>query len=336
MWMRSFPPEGWSGAAETDYITKVGTRHNHPIDRPVSSSMSPLADLEIYDAQGKVHTVEEAEKPEQHPARNELKLENEDEFLLTGLFYKAAGSRKKPLHLSKIGIQRWELAASLCKGMNEMEPPRLLTYRQHNWKLPNGLSMMNTWVAWTILVLSSVIYGGIHAVAWNAPFRTHKEQLLWRISVPVIMGYGILLMAFNSFVDMDAKRQLDGKNLKTFEIVLQLYEWDIGREVNDAEMKIAKALHLLPRGCSRTVYRHQENPDMKEMLSRFSIYFIVRPILALCILGSLLFLVLVVIASLAYPVARAYLVVECFLSLFHSPAALYRQPDWASYFPHIG
>jgi hypothetical protein len=126
MWMRSFPPEGWSGAAETDYITKVGTRHNHPIDRPVSSSMSPLADLEIYGAQGKVNTVEEAEKPEQHPARNELKLENEDEFLLTGLFYKAAGSRKKPLHLSKIGIQRWELAASLCKGMNEMEPPDYL------------------------------------------------------------------------------------------------------------------------------------------------------------------------------------------------------------------
>ena len=38
---------------------------------------------------------------------------------------------------------------------------------------------------------------------------------------------------------------------------------------------------------------------------------------------------------LAYILARAYLVVECFISLSHLPAGVYDVPQWSSYFPHI-
>ena len=38
---------------------------------------------------------------------------------------------------------------------------------------------------------------------------------------------------------------------------------------------------------------------------------------------------------LAYMLARAYLVVECFINLSHLPAGVYHVPQWASYFPHI-
>lgn len=38
---------------------------------------------------------------------------------------------------------------------------------------------------------------------------------------------------------------------------------------------------------------------------------------------------------LAYILARAYLVVECFISLSHLPAGVYYVPNWAAYFPHI-
>ena len=44
---------------------------------------------------------------------------------------------------------------------------------------------------------------------------------------------------------------------------------------------------------------------------------------------------LVFLISLAYILARAYLVVECFISLSHLPAGVYDVPQWSSYFPHI-
>ena len=37
----------------------------------------------------------------------------------------------------------------------------------------------------------------------------------------------------------------------------------------------------------------------------------------------------------AYILARAYLVVECFINLSHLPAGAYDVPQWSAYFPHI-
>lgn len=45
------------------------------------------------------------------------------------------------------------------------------------------------------------------------------------------------------------------------------------------------------------------------------------------ILGSLVLL--------AYGLARAYLVVECFIQLSHMPTGVYETPSWSAYFPHI-
>ena len=42
-----------------------------------------------------------------------------------------------------------------------------------------------------------------------------------------------------------------------------------------------------------------------------------------------------VVLLLAYILARAYLVVECFINLFNLPAGVYDVPRWAAYFPHI-
>ena len=45
--------------------------------------------------------------------------------------------------------------------------------------------------------------------------------------------------------------------------------------------------------------------------------------------------VLTPILMLAYILARAYLVVECFINLSHLPAGAYDVPGWSAYFPHI-
>ena len=36
-----------------------------------------------------------------------------------------------------------------------------------------------------------------------------------------------------------------------------------------------------------------------------------------------------------YVLARAYLVIECFINLFNLPAGVYKVPNWTAYFPHI-
>ena len=48
-----------------------------------------------------------------------------------------------------------------------------------------------------------------------------------------------------------------------------------------------------------------------------------------------LILALMVLILLAYTLARAYLVVECFINLSHLPAEVYNVPTWSTYFPHI-
>ena len=52
--------------------------------------------------------------------------------------------------------------------------------------------------------------------------------------------------------------------------------------------------------------------------------------LGICIMVHLLYLV-----GIVYALARAYLVVECFISLAHLPAGVYDVPQWAAYFPNI-
>lgn len=53
-------------------------------------------------------------------------------------------------------------------------------------------------------------------LAWNAPFRSRTEQMLWRISAPVIMGYGFLLVAWTTFASMDER------NLNNLDIITTL------------------------------------------------------------------------------------------------------------------
>lgn len=40
--------------------------------------------------------------------------------------------------------------------------------------------------------------------------------------------------------------------------------------------------------------------------------------------------------ALLYPVARVYIIVECFINLVHLPPAVYQEPNWSQYIPHFG
>ena len=55
----------------------------------------------------------------------------------------------------------------------------------------------------------------------------------------------------------------------------------------------------------------------------------------LFLLGSLLLAGCAWLIVPVYVLARAYLVVECFINLSHLPAGVYDVPNWSAYFPHI-
>ena len=42
-----------------------------------------------------------------------------------------------------------------------------------------------------------------------------------------------------------------------------------------------------------------------------------------------------ILMLVVYTLARAYLVVECFINVFHLPAGVFDTPEWSTYFPHI-
>ena len=42
-----------------------------------------------------------------------------------------------------------------------------------------------------------------------------------------------------------------------------------------------------------------------------------------------------IVMIVANVLARAYLVVECFINVFHLPAGVFDTPEWSTYFPHI-
>ena len=113
---------------------------------------------------------------------------------------------------------------------------------------------------------ATLVYGGLHALAWFAEFSSPTEQLLWRISASAVMGGLPTIFAINRLIDLLRRRNYP---FNRFASVLEQLE------------------------------------------------LLIYPI------------------ALAYVLARAYLVVECFISLSHMPAGVYNVPDWAAYFPHI-
>lgn len=46
---------------------------------------------------------------------------------------------------------------------------------------------LSIWIAWS----TCFVYGGIHATAWNFTFPSAQERLLWRISCPILVAFGV-------------------------------------------------------------------------------------------------------------------------------------------------
>lgn len=123
---------------------------------------------------------------------------------------------------------------------------------------------------------SGFIYGGLHALAWNASFHSFVEKVIWRLS---------------SLIIVTSAPVIDGS--------LRPISYIISRRDRESEEH--------RRSCT----------GIWLSIALFSLKAIVYIDLA------------------AYFLARLYLIVECFISLTHSPFGVYEVPFWSNYLPHI-
>ena len=159
--------------------------------------------------------------------------------------------------------------------------------------------------------LLGLIYGGLHCAAWNAPFTTNVEALLWRISSVAASSAGILLPLLWEFSSKDQHTQDFGKLL--------------GFVMKWAEEKVG-VIRIYSKRCERGPKRWLAVTAW--IIVRY--FYIVARFLILFVRLAFFFGFI-----LLYCVARVYLVVECFINLAHLPDSAFQVPVWSQYMPHI-
>lgn len=159
---------------------------------------------------------------------------------------------------------------SLVKGLTSL--PILHTASLPQFAVPKSAELLDIFRNVPIapgFSAAGALYGGLHALAWNAYFNSFTEKLLWRLSACVVRGgfpTFLLLLVF----------------VKNFKICwVDWLQWVISVLVG---------------------------------ITRYTLFAVV---------------------PVAYPLARAYLVTECFLNIPHLPAGVYEVPTWSSYFSHV-
>jgi len=101
------------------------------------------------------------------------------------------------IHIEGRDLRRWVLATRL--GLRDVggfklqakSSPRLLVDRAPNW--PQFRGFRQDWLIYLGFSLVGLIYGALHCAAWNAPFPSRLESLLWRVSSVAVSATGFLL-----------------------------------------------------------------------------------------------------------------------------------------------
>jgi len=159
---------------------------------------------------------------------------------------------------------------NLLPGFNLLSVVELFHYESSTRTSKDGTAFLLG------LTLAGLIYGGLHELAWQAPFTSHAQKLLWRICATALTASGGAVILSALFLRL------------IWDLIVRVESYQ-----NDAGNIIG----------------------------------------AFVAAGTFM---LVFLAAVFYLFSRAYLVIECFLSLAYLPDAVFQQPRWNGYFPHIG
>lgn len=201
-------------------------------------------------------------------------------------------------------ISRWVLAHEL--GSGRLIPNDLVCDRTPNFPPPGYFQ--DDWLLWLGFCLLGLIYGGLHCAAWNAPFATDVEALLWRISSVAASSACILLPIL----------------------------WELSSE-DQGTRRVGKPMTWVFRRVSKKVDNFEDSSLERQRGLLSDIRYI-----AIVVSSVPAFIIVLVVRwafffgfILLYCVARVYLVVECFINLAHLPDSAFQVPQWSQYMPHI-
>jgi hypothetical protein len=156
------------------------------------------------------------------------------------------------------------------------------------------------WTVYLGLSIACSIYGGLHCLAWNAPFATDSERFLWRMSGVVVSSTPALALL-----------------ISTWRPLLMLRD----------KFLTVETFTIMTNWVGEHVFRNRFLPP--QWISKSLCY-------GLFVVIILLLPFLTYPFFLLYIMSRVYLLVGCFINLAHLPDSAYALPLWSQYVPHIG
>lgn len=217
------------------------------------------------------------------------------------------GTRKTAIdHISPPTLLRWKLAHEAIKKHNLEDDIVSRYYRSDLYdqdsrvkaRIGNLLPLLGSraYEVWLGFAVAGVLYGGLHMLAWDAPFSSRLEQILWRVAASSVT-VGPLLLAPVAFV---FEQKFLGHGAA--ELVRTLRGLELtgirgtgGRKASGVALWVTSAVAVL--------------------------------LIPLCALAPLLWF--------SYALGRVYLVVECFKNVAHLPEGVFEDVNWSPYLPHI-
>ena len=108
-------------------------------------------------------------------------------------------------HVSPLDITRWRLCYEaiqkyhLEEDVRSRHAKRSYTYDQDSRvdaRIGNLLSLRGSrpYEVWFGFAVAGLLYGGLHLLAWNAPFSSYLEQTLWRVAASSVSATPLVLM----------------------------------------------------------------------------------------------------------------------------------------------
>ena len=210
----------------------------------------------------------------------------------------------------------------------------LVCDRIHDFPRPavTGTKIWNYVVSTVGVAFANLLYAGLHLLAWNGPFRSTPEKVLWRLSATTLcLPLGVLMLAtvlvpLSSSIVKLINPRFRTKHGKPFSLVNTLFETD-GNESFDDNMKIVDSTMEVLFG------RFDNEPFRpKNTLIGIPMVILFIPWVVLYI-SSVLSLFWSALYSLF--IGRPFVVVEGFLAVPYSPPGVYLTPDWSAYWPHF-
>jgi len=96
--------------------------------------------------------------------------------------------------MSETDIRRWQLLSTVTPHDGDPDPAESLSDRMPYFPRLKGIRKGRS--LYIGLTFTGFVYGGLHCLAWNAPFATRLETLLWRISSIAIMSTLVPVLLF--------------------------------------------------------------------------------------------------------------------------------------------